>query len=189
LKEKEIRDRIQGFLKRTARTVVVPASVGLGLSAGACDRTSLHGRPADAAGTLSTSDAAVVSPDAADAASDLALGADLPELVPPYLVMMVPDARPDVQPIDGAPDARPDAQPDLASPPPPYMDPPIPDAGRDAQPDAQPDLATPPPPYMVPPIPDAGREMPAIVPPYIVPSPSAPPSPGGTAPVPPKENK
>jgi hypothetical protein len=166
LKEKEIRDRIQGFLKRTARTVVVPASVGLGLSAGACDRTSLHGRPADAAGTLSTSDAAVVSPDTADAASDLALGADLPELLPPYLVVMMPDARPDsrpdMQPIDGGPDARPDAQSDLASPPPPYMDPPIP---------------------------DAGREMPAIVPPYIVPSLAAPPSPGGAAPVPPKETK
>jgi hypothetical protein len=164
LKEKEIRDRIQGFLKRTARTVVVPASVGLGLSAGACDRTALHGRSSDAGSDLAplSSDAAVVSPDVAGASPDLALGADLPELLPPYVVVMIQDARPDLQPIDGAPDARPDAQPDLASPPPPYMDPPIPDAGRD---------------------------LPAVVPPYMLPSLSGPPSPGGTAPLPPKRSK
>ncbi len=135
MKEKQIRDRIQGFLKRTARTVVVPASVGLGLSVGACDGTSLRGRPADAAGDLSSSDAAVVSPDTAD-------------------------ARPDLQPIDGAPDARPDAQSDMAIPPPPYM---------------------------VPPIPDAGPDLPAIMPPYMAPSPS--PSPDGDTPAPPKSVK
>ena len=163
MKEKEIRDRIQGFLKRTACAVVVPASMGLGLGAGACDRTSLHGSPADAATDLSASlsDAAVTSPDAVVASPDLAFAADLPELLPPYLVVMIPDAQPDVQPIDGASDA-------------------------DARPDAQPDIATPPPPYMVP---DAGRDLPAVTPPYLAPSLSAPPSLGGAAPVPPTRSK
>jgi hypothetical protein len=163
LKEKEIRDRIQGFLKRTARAVVVPASVGLGLSAGACDRTSLQGRSADAAGALSASDAAVVSPDTADAVPDLSFEADLPVVLPPYLLAMGPDAQPDLQPIDGAPDTRSDAEPDLATPPPPYM---------------------------VPPVPDAGHDLPTVAPPYLLlPSLSPPPSPGGTVPVPPKRTE
>lgn len=172
MKEKEIRDRIQGFLKRTARTVVVPASVGLGLSAGACDRTSLHGSPADAAtDAAKPSDAALVSPDTNVASPDLALGRDLPELLPPYMAVIIRDALPDLQAIDGSPDAGPEAGIDLAAPS--DVEPDSrgrSDAQADVRPDAQPDLSAPPPPYMVPPF-------------------TPPASPGGTAPVPPKASK
>lgn len=176
MKEKEIRDRIQGFLKRTARTVVVPASVGLGLSAAACNRTSLHGSPADAAmDAAKPSDAAFVSPDTNVASPDMALGRDLPELLPPYMAVIIPDARPDLQAIDGSPDAGPEAGIDLAAPSDGEPDSrgrrdAQTDAQSDARPDAQPDIGPPPPPYMVPPF-------------------TPPASPGGTAPVPPKAIK
>jgi hypothetical protein len=164
LNEKEIRDRIEGFLKRTARTVVVPASMGLGFSGGACDGTAMHARVGDAAADLSTqpSDALVISSDAAD------LGRDLPEMLLPYLVVMV-DARVESQPVDSESDS------DVSS-----------DAQPDAQPDALPDIGTPLPPYMAP---DAGRDLPVVVPPYLAPFIVVPASPGGTAPVPPTPSR
>ena len=73
MKEKDIRDRIARFLQKTARTVVVPASMGLGLSATGCDRHSLHGKATDAGPDLVTQnqDAATNPPDLADAAADV----------------------------------------------------------------------------------------------------------------------
>ena len=90
MKEKDIRDRIARFLQKTARTVVVPASMGLGLSATGCDRHSLHGKGADAGPDLVTQnrDAATNPPDLADAATK----DDLPLIAVPYLVVMVEDA-------------------------------------------------------------------------------------------------
>jgi hypothetical protein len=102
MKEADIRDRIAVFLKRTARTVVVPASLGLGLSSTGCEGHSLHGRAADAG-----QDSAAQNPDGPTLAPDLADAAaknDLPEMLVPYLVMLAPDAA-----ADTAPDAR-DAQ-------------------------------------------------------------------------------
>jgi hypothetical protein len=129
MKEKDIRDRIARFLQKTARTVVVPASMGLGLSATGCDRHSLHGKGADAGPDLVTQnrDAATNPPDLADAATK----DDLPLIAVPYLVVMVEDAAADV--TAGAPEAQTldadrdtfslprDVGPDMSFPPPPYL--------------------------------------------------------------------
>ena len=48
MKEKEIRERVEQFLKRTARNVVVPASLGLGLSLSGCEGNALRAGAADA---------------------------------------------------------------------------------------------------------------------------------------------
>ena len=116
MKEKEIRERVEQFLKRTARNVVVPASLGLGLSLSGCEGNALRARATDAGRDL----------------SDTAITQDLPAMYLVYLVMM-PDAAPDTRPADteseagsSRPDAGPDARPDMASPPPPYMVPPPP---------------------------------------------------------------
>jgi len=116
MKEKEIRERVEQFLKRTARNVVVPASLGLGLSLSGCEGNALRAGATDAGRGV----------------ADTATTHDLPGMVLVYLVMM-PDAAPDTRPADteseaGAsrPDAGPEAGPDIASPPPPYMVPPEP---------------------------------------------------------------
>jgi hypothetical protein len=116
MKEKEIRDRVEQFLKRTARNVVVPASLGLGLSLSGCEGKALRAGTADAGRSV----------------ADTATTHDLPGMVLVYMVMM-PDAAPDTRPADteseageSRPDAGPDAGSDIASPPPPYMVPPEP---------------------------------------------------------------
>jgi hypothetical protein len=124
MKEKDIRDRIAQFLKKTARTVVVPASMGLGLSAAGCDRHALQGKPADGGPDLAAqnSDAATNAPDLADAAAKN----DLPLLAVPYLMVMVEDAAADAREAptvdadrDGA--SSPDVGADVSFPPPPYL--------------------------------------------------------------------
>jgi hypothetical protein len=181
--ETEIRERIERFLKRTAEAVVVPATMGLGLSQVGCDHHSLEARPSDAGAEVQRSDSAVQS--------------DVPDPILVYLVLMPADAAdlasapPDAGP-DGKRDAGADAEseagasidtaaeaplridlgPELPMPPPPYLavlppDPPpaAPDARPDA-PEARPDAAEtrpdtfvpdvlppPPPPYLSPPPP------------------------------------
>jgi hypothetical protein len=143
MREKDVRDRIARFLQKTARTVVVPASMGIGLAAAGCDRHSLHGRPADAGPDLvaQNPDTATNLPDLADAATtaDAATKNDLPLMAVPYVVAMVEDAAADVvadaletQSLDADHDVfslRPDLGSDalyLPPPPPPYLVPYIP---------------------------------------------------------------
>jgi hypothetical protein len=145
MREKEIRDRIEQFLKRTARNVVVPASMGLGLSIAGCDQHSLTTKHApDAASDVVAQKQDVAGPDASnpDAANDL------PSMVLPYLVYAGPDAAHDESKADlprilvpyliYAPDTGSEATPPI-------------DSGTEGGPgDAPPDLSMPPPPYMVP---------------------------------------
>ena len=149
MRERDVRDRIARFLQKTARTVAVPASMGLGLTAAGCDRHSLHGRAADAGPDLMTqnSDVATNPPDLADALTK----DDLPLIAVPYLVVLVEDAAdavPDSQETQGVDADRdafavpPDLGADLPNVVPPYLLPPQPDVG--------PDFYPPPPPYIVP---------------------------------------
>jgi hypothetical protein len=167
MNEKDIRDRIGQFLKKTARTVVVPASMGLGLTSTACNSNGLpRARDAGLDSGAAQSDAAMVGPDQADAA----IKYDLPMMFVPYVVAMPPDAAAD-QPTDTAAqgadadrDVVPDAKADISFPPPPYLAPLPPDAATDvareaargdanmeARPDVRADMATPIPPYLMPP--------------------------------------
>ncbi len=103
MKEKELRERIEQFLRKTARNVVVPASVGLGLSVSGCDQHALHATAADAGGDsaaqvsdvakVSTSDVPPSAPEVGDATSPN----DLPLVAPPYLLVALPpdDVAPD----------------------------------------------------------------------------------------------
>ena len=113
MKEADIRDRIAQFLKRTARTVVVPASLGLGLSSTGCEAHSLHGGAADAGqdSAAQNADGPTLAPDLADAARKN----DLPEMLVPYLVMMVPDAGADMAPDAGDAQSL-DAESDVKGP-------------------------------------------------------------------------
>jgi hypothetical protein len=132
MKEREIRDRIARFLQKTARTVVVPASVGLGLSAAGCDRHSLNGRLVDGAADLleHNSDALTNAPDLA-AREDTVARDDLPQIAVPYVVAMLEDAAAgvaadalEVQSVDADGDASsslPDVEPDIFYPPPAYL--------------------------------------------------------------------
>jgi hypothetical protein len=151
MKEKEIRERVEQFLKRTARNVVMPASLGLGLSISGCEGNALRARTTDAGGA-----------DAGRVLTDTAITQDLPAMYLVYLVMM-PDAAPDTRPADAETEAG--------------------SSRPDAGPDAGPDISSPPPPYMVPP-PPSEDAMPAPQPPYLLVPAIAPPSPGGTAPIP-----
>jgi hypothetical protein len=178
MNEKDIRDRIGQFLKKTARTVVVPASVGIGLSSGACNGDGLkQGGDAGLNSGTSKADAARTGPDQPDAA----IKYDVPIMMVPYLVAMPPDA----------------AAEDIPAPPPPYgiampppndagwiavwkLDAPRVDTDSDARTDARPDLAavevSRPETYM-----DAVRaEIPFPPPPYLAPPPP-PPVPTGDA--------
>jgi len=158
MKEKEIRERIERFLKKTARNLVVPASVGLSLSG--CDTHPLgHGR-ADAG-----RDVASQQSETADATN----AADFPAVLPPYLVMMMPDADAEPVPADTASEAQalPDAGPEIPWPPVPY-------------------LVVAPSPDAAPPGPEAGTEvpLPPPPPPYLILPSISPSAPGGTAPMP-----
>jgi hypothetical protein len=102
MKEKDLRERIEQFLRKTARNVVVPASVGLGLSISGCDQHALHSKTADAGGDsaaqitdaakVSTSDLPPTAPEVRDATSP----SDLPLMAVPYLMALPPaDVAPD----------------------------------------------------------------------------------------------
>jgi hypothetical protein len=198
MKEQDVRQRIESFLKRTAREVVVPASMGLGLALSGCDHTGIQAR-ADAAADTSQSaatdgivadatlgrESAANRPDAVNQ-TDLRLPddvrlapdtgqADLPVLIAPYMAIVRLDAGVDAS----VPDARSDTGTSDAE---------VPDAGAadtrtpDARPDARlADLPTILPPYMPPPPPDAARDVSAVMPPYMLP----PPPPDMASPFPP----
>jgi hypothetical protein len=171
MNEKDIRDRIGQFLKKTARTVVVPASVGIGLSSGACDGNGIK-QAGDAgldSGTKQVDaaqvDAARTGPDQPDAA----IKYDIPLMMVPYVVAMSPDTA--------APDF-PNVTPPYLAPPPrdaatdPAGEPARADADSDARTDARPDLAavevSRPETYR-----DTVRaEIPFPPPPYLAPTPS-----------------
>jgi hypothetical protein len=204
MKEQDVRQRIESFLKRTAREVVVPASMGLGLALSGCDHTGIQAR-ADAAADTSQSaatdgivadatlgrESAANSPDVANQPDlrlpgDVRLSpdtgqADLPVLIAPYMAILRLDAGvdasvPDTQSDAGTSDADvPDASADVRTP--------------DARPDArQADLSTILPPYLPPPPPDAARDVSAVMPPYMMPPPPpyvAPPFPPALPPDPP----
>jgi hypothetical protein len=134
MKEKEVRERIERFLKRTARNVVVPASLGLGFSLAGCEQHAFQGVAADAGRDLAgqtadavsqTADASSMGPDVADAGTkDVSSKGpdagdagkeDLPLMAVPYVVAMPEDAA-KAQPMDAeseAGSARPDAKADL----------------------------------------------------------------------------
>ena len=186
--EKEIRERVERFLRRTAEAVVVPATMGLGMSQAGCDHHSLEAHSADAGAEVRRSDTAVNS--------------DLPDPLLPYLVMMPPDAAdsssalPDTgpeakqdlgseaqseagTPIDAGDEApaRTDVSSDLPFPPPPYLAPPPPPDPPSNLPDARPDTpdARPDAPDARPDVPDARPDtlaadaLPPPPPPYMVP--------------------
>jgi hypothetical protein len=120
MNEKEIRERIERFLKKTARNVVVPASVGLGLSLSGCDSNALHARAADAGRDVAAQ---------SDVGADATGGPDFPNVSPPYLYLQPPDAAlettaslPDAE-LDATPtDATPiDLRAEMPAPPPPYL--------------------------------------------------------------------
>jgi hypothetical protein len=178
MKEKEIRERIERFLKKTARNMVVPASVGLSLSG--CDTHALRGGRADAGGDVASQSADVM---------DAANSPDLTQMILPYLVVMRSDAAAEPGPADAESEAQalPDTRPEIPAPPPPYMVPPpppymVPAPAPPLPPDPPPPLPPPPPP----PPPDAGPEvpLPPPAPPYLVLPSVSPSAQGGTAPMP-----
>jgi hypothetical protein len=178
VKEKEIRERIERFLKKTARNLVVPASVGLSLSG--CDTHALRGGRADAGRDVASQGA-----DAADVAN----AADFPSVYPPYLLVIMPDAASKPGPADAESEAQalPDTRAEIPAPPPPYMVPPpppymVPAPAPPLPPDPPPPLPPPPPPAL----PDAGSEvpLPSPPPPYLILPSMSPSAQGGTAPMP-----
>jgi hypothetical protein len=148
MNEKDIRDRIGQFLKKTARTVVVPASMGFGLSTTSCNGNGLKTvQDAGLDSAATQADARTTGPDLADAS----IKEDLPLMMVPYLVAMAPDAGLDTAPVpDADRDVFPDAGTDISFPPPPYLAPRYPDAATD--------IPSPPPPYLAPPPPDAATD-------------------------------
>ena len=214
MKEHEIRQRIEGFLKRTARELVVPASVGLGLALVGCDHTGIKvARDAAADTALSTAPDAADATLARDSAANMpdtaslrdfgmnddrpaldAFKTDLPNLIIPYGVRIEPDAGPDAvaQGVDAAAldVVAPDADAGAAD-----AEVRAPDA-RDA---GKADLPAIMPPYMPPPQPDAAQDvradlrlpLPAPLPTPVYmgatfgPNPPPPPPPPPTPPPPP----
>ena len=92
MKEQDVRQRIESFLKRTAREVVIPVSMGLGLALTGCSDVPTLYPPYGVPPML---------PDA---------GADVPVAIVPYGVPPMPDASaqevglPDVSMDTAAPD-------------------------------------------------------------------------------------
>ena len=130
MKEKEVRALIDQFLRTTARRMVVPASLGLGLTASGCDSNALHAGVVDAGRDVAAqvSDVAVATSDVASSpkdANDATSAADLPFMAIPYIVALPPDASP----LAPSPDAYeseagaqgPDASPDAYVPLPPLI--------------------------------------------------------------------
>jgi hypothetical protein len=66
MKETEVRERIEAFLKSTMRKTVIPASLGVGLSLVGCERSS----SVPVYSAVVREDAAVSTRDAADASAD-----------------------------------------------------------------------------------------------------------------------
>ena len=195
MKEKEIRERIERFLKRTARNVVVPASVGLSLSG--CGTHALRSGHADAGRDVVSQSAET---------NDTVNSPDLGYMVLPYLLVMMPDAATEPEPSESGPsdvesEARslPEAGPEIPAvmppymiaPPPPYM---VPAPAPPLPPEPPPPLPPEPPPLPPPPppLPDAGPEvpMPRPAPPYLILPSISPSAPGGSVPLPlvPKKN-
>jgi hypothetical protein len=122
VKEKEVRERIQRFLQKTARRMVLPASVGIGVSASACGGHALR-QPADAA----SEPHGQIADAAGDPAELTDVNDDLPIMAVPYLVIAPRDVAPEAEPDEAseagqAPaDAVPDFRPDIMVPPPPYI--------------------------------------------------------------------
>jgi hypothetical protein len=111
MKEKELRERIEHFSRKTARNVVVPASVGLGLGVSRCDQHALRAKAADAGGdsAAQVSDVAKVStpdlPPSPPEARDATSPSDLPLMAVPYLMALPPDAVAPDQTRDGESEA------------------------------------------------------------------------------------
>jgi hypothetical protein len=192
MKEHEIRQRIEGFLKRTARELVVPASVGLGLALVGCDHTGIKVARDAAADTARSAapdaivadatlarDSAVSVPDTAsprdfgmndDRPALDTFKTDLPNLNIPYGVRIEPDAGPDAtsQGVDAAAldVVTPDADAGAADAE--VRAPDARDAGKADLPAIMPPYL---PPYML--LPDAAQDiradLPVSVPPYTVP--------------------
>jgi hypothetical protein len=127
MKEKEVRERIERFLKRTARNVVVPASLGLGFSLAGCEQHAFQGVAADAGRDLAgqTADAVSQTPDVSSMGPDVADAGkeDLPLMAVPYVVAMPEDAA-KAQPMDAESEAgssQPDAKADLRTVYPVYV--------------------------------------------------------------------
>jgi hypothetical protein len=53
MKEKDVRDRINAFLRNRLQNLVVPASMGIGLALGACDASALKANPDSSADSSS----------------------------------------------------------------------------------------------------------------------------------------
>jgi hypothetical protein len=107
MNEKKIRELVERFLKKTARNVVVPASMTLGISLAGCDSHALHGGVADAGrdGTPPLSDVADTSADAEfDGLSAEPLDAE-PEVSFPVCLYIY------LSPHAPAPTAQPEAPP------------------------------------------------------------------------------
>ena len=200
MKEQDVRQRIESFLKRTAREVVVPASMGLGLALSGCDHAGIHVR-ADAASDTSLSakpDAIVADatpaldgiasrpdtvnqpdlrlPDDVGTAPD-ARQVDLPVLVAPYLAVVLRDAGAEVRVLDATADVRAaDAGVD-ADAPDAGADLGVPEAGRDVgaldagRDTPQSDLHMIVPPYLGGIRPDAARDLATDASPYPPPPP------------------
>jgi hypothetical protein len=188
MKEHEIRQRIEGFLKRTARELVVPASVGLGLALVGCDHTGIkvardaaadtaQSTTPDAADAMLARDSAASVPDTVsprdcgindDRPTIDAFKTDLPNLMIPYGVYIPPDAGPDAdaQGVDAAaPDAAaPNTDADASGTDADVRAPDAHDAGRA-------DLPVSLPPYMPPPVPtpDAAHDVAPVHVPYLSP--------------------
>ena len=90
MREREMRQRVERFLRARLGSMLVPATLGLGLSLGACDGDALN--TSDDGGTSITDDAG---------ASDLAVPkylaptfdarSELPAAVPDYMAMIPRD--------------------------------------------------------------------------------------------------
>jgi hypothetical protein len=113
MREREMRERVERFLRTRLRNMLLPATIGLGLAVGACDTTPLDTN--DGGDQIANKDSGSAGmkymaqiPDA---------GADLPAITPEYMAQIQPDANAELrdsgfalrymaqQPPDAAPDA------------------------------------------------------------------------------------
>jgi hypothetical protein len=90
MREHDMRRRVEQFLQRRLRTVLVPATLGLGLALGGCDGEGLlaedGGAKEDATAEVPVYSAAL--PDA---------GPDLGNAQPEYMAQQLPDSGPSVR--------------------------------------------------------------------------------------------
>jgi len=106
MREREMRQRVERFLQTRLRSMLLPATLGLGLAVGACNSDPLSaddGGNQDAkqdSGSVTTKYMAQI-PDA---------GPELPLAMPDYMAQMPPDSGPVLRymaqmPPDAAPDS------------------------------------------------------------------------------------